>query len=73
MKNTNKTFFKTLKALVIVLALACTASLSAQPGFDDDVDDDGIAAPIDGGISILLAAGAIYGIKRLRDNKNDKI
>ena len=73
MKNLNKTFFKTLKAFVIILTLACTANLSAQPGFDDDVDDDGIAAPIDGGISILIAAGALYGIKRIRDNKNDAI
>ena len=73
MKNLNNTFFKTLKTFVVILTLACTASLSAQPGFDDDVDDDGVAAPIDGGISLLIAAGAIYGIKRLRDNKNDSI
>ena len=73
MKNLNKTYFRTLKTFLIIVALACTASLSAQPGFDDDVDDDGVAAPIDGGISILIAAGAIYGIKRIRDNKNDAI
>lgn len=29
------------------------------------------ATPIDGGLSILLAAGGIYGIKKIRDKKKD--
>jgi hypothetical protein len=30
------------------------------------------ATPIDGGLSLLLGAGAIYGLKKLRDsNKKD--
>lgn len=33
----------------------------AQPGGDDDVID----VPIDGGISLLLVAGASYGVKKL--------
>ncbi len=27
------------------------------------------ATPIDGGLSLLLAAGGIYGIKKLRDSR----
>lgn len=27
------------------------------------------ATPIDGGLSILLAAGGIYGLKKLKDHK----
>lgn len=27
------------------------------------------ATPIDGGLSLLLAAGGIYGLKKLRDNR----
>lgn len=27
------------------------------------------ATPIDGGLSILLAAGGLYGLKKLRDSK----
>ena len=27
------------------------------------------ATPIDGGLSLLLAAGGAYGIKKLRDNR----
>lgn len=69
MKNTNNTSFKRLKLFTIILALVFTAGLSAQGAWDDDVDDTG-AAPIDGGISILLAAGALYGIRKLRNNKH---
>ncbi|MEM9894920.1 MAG: hypothetical protein AAF789_01005 [Bacteroidota bacterium] len=28
------------------------------------------ATPIDGGLSLLLAAGGLYGLKKLRDRKN---
>lgn len=28
------------------------------------------ATPIDGGLSLLLMAGGIYGLKKLRDSKN---
>ncbi len=27
------------------------------------------ATPIDGGLSLLLAAGGVYGLKKLRDSK----
>jgi len=37
--------------------------LSGTPG-DPSVDDP--AAPIDGGLSLLLAAGAAYGVRRVR-------
>ncbi len=37
----------------------------AQPGFGDDVDD----VPVDGGISLLVAAGVGYGAKKLRDKR----
>ncbi len=30
------------------------------------------ATPIDGGLSLLLAAGAAYGVKKLASNKNPK-
>lgn len=34
---------------------------------DDDVNDNGI--PVDGGLSLLLAAGAAFGASRLRERK----
>jgi hypothetical protein len=56
-----KKFIK-IQLLVFGLILASSISLYAQPGFEDDVDD----VPLDGGISLLIAAGAVYGAKKLR-------
>lgn len=48
---------------------------------DDDNDDDdwceedddhGNEIPLDGGLSFLAAAGAAYGVKRVRDSKKKK-
>ncbi|MCB9047154.1 MAG: hypothetical protein H6550_13560 [Chitinophagales bacterium] len=36
---------------------------------DDNCDDDYNEIPLDGGLSVLAAAGAAYGIKRVRDKK----
>jgi hypothetical protein len=37
----------------------------AHISFDDDVDDGTPAAPIDGLLSLGLAAGAYYGIRKI--------
>lgn len=39
---------------------------------DDDNDDDSNEIPLDGGLSFLAAAGAAYGIKRVRDSRAKK-
>ncbi len=40
---------------------------------DDDVyDDEGNEIPLDGGIGFLAAAGAAFGVKRVRDMQNKK-
>lgn len=52
--------------LIVKLILACftvvipICLLAQPPGFDQDTND----VPIDGGLSLLLAAGIGYGIKR---------
>lgn len=42
-------------------------------GGDDDNyncdDDNNYEVPLDGGLGFLAAAGALYGIKRIRDNR----
>ena len=49
--------------IFMLLALFCLPSLlHAQPGFGDDVDD----VPVDGGLSLLVAAGVGYGIKKVK-------
>lgn len=55
--NTNRV----VKLFVLCFSIIIPIFLLAQPpGFDQDTND----VPIDGGLSILLAAGIGYGIKR---------
>jgi hypothetical protein len=42
--------------------------LHAQPGFTDDTSD----VPIDGGLSLLVAAGVGYGAKKIREKRKSK-
>ena len=57
---------KYIVTLILGIALLFTANkLSAQPGFDDDVED----TPIDGGVSLVLAAGLAYGLARKVNKK----
>ena len=54
--------------LVLMCMMLSVPMLHAQdPGLPDD--GDGTNIPIDGGISLLLAAGAIYGGKKLHQLK----
>jgi hypothetical protein len=56
-----KTSFK-IAAIVIVVCFFLPSLLHAQPGFGDDVDD----VPLDGGLSLLVAAGLGYGISKVK-------
>ncbi len=54
-------------AQLITFSLLCIlfilpAISHAQPGFGDDTDD----VPIDGGLSLLVAAGVGYGAQKLK-------
>ncbi|MFY0602121.1 MAG: hypothetical protein JXR03_20770 [Cyclobacteriaceae bacterium] len=52
---------KTSVILVVLVSTGLTL-LAQSPGAPP-------ATPIDGGLSLLLAAGGIYGLKKLRENK----
>lgn len=52
-----------LMLMVLMLSLPCL--VFAQPGFGDDVND----VPVDGGLSLLVAAGVGYGAKKIREKK----
>jgi hypothetical protein len=60
---------KKIVRILVLLVIFClpTISLLAQ-GFDDEVTD----VPIDGGLSLLVAAGVGYGAKQLRKKKKDE-
>ena len=55
----NNSLIKSLLTLTFILT---ATALMAQPPAPP-------ATPIDGGLGLLLAGGAAYGLKRLRDNR----
>ena len=58
-----------LPLIVILVALLTPVLVIAQdPGGLPAVND----VPLDGGLSILLAAGVGYGIKKVRDGRKEK-
>jgi hypothetical protein len=52
--------------IVLYILFLLPTFLHAQPGFTDDTND----VPIDGGLSLLVAAGAGYGVKKLKQKRN---
>ena len=65
MKNTmtKKEMFQAAFLLACLL-LSALGVIASPPG-----GGGGAGAPIDGGITLLLGAGASYGIKKLRDKR----
>jgi hypothetical protein len=61
-----------LKTLIVLVAFTCTATtLTAQPA-DPGLDPDpgpNTSVPFDGGLTLLIAAGAGFAIKKSRDNR----
>ena len=54
--------------IFIVIVLLMTNQLHAQTAADPgDVDPD--AVPLDGGLSLLVAAGVGYGAKKMKERK----
>ena len=50
---------------VLAIVMLIAMPVMAQDDFGDPEND----IPIDGGITLLLAAGAGYGAKKLRENR----
>ncbi len=58
---------KYILSMMLGAALLFTVNtLSAQPGFDDDVQD----TPLDGGIALVLVAGAALGARKIKALKD---
>ncbi len=60
-----------IKTALFFFILLFPLAMQAQPGFGDDTSD-GAGAPIDGGLSILLAAGVGYGVKKAYQKRKDQ-
>jgi hypothetical protein len=52
----------------ICLIISLGAGAQGNGGNDPDIPD----IPLDGGLSLLLGAGAVYAGKKLRERKSDK-
>ncbi len=63
----NKFQVLTYFSLLFVLFLLPTLSI-AQDGFGEVIED----VPVDGGLSLLVAAGVGYGAKKLREKRKQK-
>lgn len=61
-------YILTTLILILVTVSVSMAQFVGPPSFAPDVLDN----PIDGGLSLLLGAGAAYGAKKLRDHRNRK-
>lgn len=59
-KNTYTMSVYTLLLFLNTISFTAIAQVDPGPGPD---------APIDGGLSLLLAAGAAYGVKKYRDHR----
>jgi hypothetical protein len=57
-----------IQLAIIAIIVLLPTMVQAQPNFSDDVVD----APIDGGLSLLIAGGVGYGVKKLRAAKKSQ-
>ena len=68
MRSKPSTYTNRLLILLFQLLLP-TMLVLGQPGGDGDLSDDPDAAvPVDGGATLLLAAGMAYGTRRVRQS-----
>lgn len=55
----------------IFIAIMLISSINVFSQADDPADGDG-TVPVDGGLSLLLAAGTSYGLRRMHSAKDRK-
>ena len=65
----NKRFANILTPFLLLLLFLSSPSLVHAQIIDPSCDPLDPACPIDGGLSLLLAVGAGYGVKKLRDSR----
>jgi hypothetical protein len=58
--------------MLLVISIAPSTLFAKQPSVLDNDCDVPTQAPFDGGLTILLAAGAGYALKKGYDNKKKK-
>ena len=66
MKRNLSTFLKVSVYFLVLFAIPSLVHAQGDPGGDPD------AVPVDGGLSILAAAGVAYSVKKIRDYRKKK-
>ncbi len=64
--NQMKRIFKFRAIAIIVVIMFISIGGQSQITWDDDAQQQVAMVPLDGGLSLLLGAGAVYGIRKLR-------
>jgi len=62
--------FRAIMLLLVAVIVSTPISVMAQPGFNPGVPD---GAPVDGGLSMLVVAGVIYGVNKYYNKKKKNI
>lgn len=66
-KHINYQQLQKIICLLVVMFFISNLAHADDPGLPGGSDPD--AAPIDGGLSLLIAAGVGYGVKKIRDER----
>jgi len=59
-----------IKAIYLLIVLLSITAIAAHAQSDPGGDTE--SAPIDGGLSLLIAGGVGYGIKKIREKRKQK-
>ena len=59
-------------ALLLMVAINCTPVIVHAQDIGDP-DDPNTGVPFDGGVTILIAAGIAYGLKKRHENKQQTV
>ena len=59
-------------SVFFIFLIVLPGTIQAQDVPNTDITPDDPDAPIDGGVSLLLAAGIGYGIKKARDSQKKR-
>jgi hypothetical protein len=62
---------KKIAYIIIIAFIGISLALYAQPGSTGGWDDEPQDVPVDGGISLLTLAGAVYGFRKIKKNNCD--
>lgn len=57
---------KVIFLMTVFFLMVSASAVYSQTPFDPEVDDSGTAAPIDMFIYLGMAAGSLYGIKKIK-------